>query len=154
MSQLFLLLDMAGERVALPASRVESVVELEGLTPVPGAAPHIAGLAALRSRVLTVIDPYRVLGSQPPFRGGACEAVVIEWDAHPYALLVDGVHDVVDAPGHVLPLKASLGPGWARLSSGMVEIEDRVMLLVDVGAVLSGSDGAAPLLKTLSTIAA
>ena len=152
MSALFLVLDMAGERVALPASRVESVVELEGLTPVPGTPPHIAGLAALRSRVLTVVDPHRVLGVEPPAREGACEAVVIEWDAHPYALLVDAVHDVVDAPGDVLPLKASLGRGWSRLSSGMVEVEGRVMLLVDVGAVLSGPEDAA--LKSLSTIPA
>lgn len=151
MSELFLVLEMAGERVALPASRVESVVELEGFTPVPRAAPHVAGLAALRSRVLTVVDPYRVLGLEAPPRAGACDAVVMDWDAHPYALLVDAVHDVVDAPGHLLPLKASPGPGWERVSSGMVEIDGRVMLLVDVDAVLSGSDGS---LKGLSTIAA
>ena len=154
MSELFLILDMAGERVALPASRVESVVELEGLTPVPGAAPHIAGLAALRSRVLTVVDPYKVLGQEPPTRQGACEAVVIEWDAHPYALLVDRVHDVAEAPGHVLPPKARLGRGWSRLSSGMIEVDDRVMLLIDVRAVLSGPDAVGASLKSLSTIAA
>ena len=150
MSELFLVLQMAGERVALPASQVESVVELESLTPVPGAASHIAGLAALRSRVLPVVDPYSVLGREPPARTGACEAVMMEWDSHPYALLVDSVHDVVDAPGHVLPLKASLRPGWERVSSGMVEIDDRVMLLIDARAILSGSDA----LKGLSTIAA
>ena len=56
MSDLLLIVTIAGERVALPASAVESVVELDALISVPRAAPHVAGLSALRSRVLTVID--------------------------------------------------------------------------------------------------
>ena len=49
MSDLLLIVTVAGERVALPAASVESVVELD-LDPVPRAAPHVAGLSALRSR--------------------------------------------------------------------------------------------------------
>ena len=56
MADLLLVVRLAGRRVAFPAAEVEGVVELEGLTPAPGAAPHVAGLSALRSRVLTVID--------------------------------------------------------------------------------------------------
>ena len=56
MNELLLVVTIAGERVALPAAAVESVVELDTLIPVPRAAPHVAGLSALRSRVLTVID--------------------------------------------------------------------------------------------------
>ena len=37
------------------------MVELDTLIPVPRAAPHVAGLSALRSRVLTVIDCQRSL---------------------------------------------------------------------------------------------
>ena len=56
MAELLLIVRLAGRRVAFPAAEVEAVVELEGLTPVPRAAGHVAGLSALRSRVLTVID--------------------------------------------------------------------------------------------------
>ena len=61
MNELLLVVTIAGERVALPAAAVESVVELDTLIPVPRAAPHVAGLSALRSRVLTVIDCMRSL---------------------------------------------------------------------------------------------
>ena len=61
MSELLLIVTIGGERVALPAAAVESVVELDTLIPVPRAAPHLAGLSALRSRVLTVIDCMRSL---------------------------------------------------------------------------------------------
>ena len=43
MNELLLVVTIAGERVALPAASVESVVELDTLIPVPRAAPHVAG---------------------------------------------------------------------------------------------------------------
>ena len=45
MKELLLVVTIAGERVALPAAAVESVVELDTLIPVPRAAPHVAGLS-------------------------------------------------------------------------------------------------------------
>ena len=39
MNELLLVVTIAGERVALPAAAVESVVELDTLVPVPRAAP-------------------------------------------------------------------------------------------------------------------
>ena len=44
---LVLVLTLAGQRVAMLADEMESVVEIEAIAPVPGAAPHVAGLAAL-----------------------------------------------------------------------------------------------------------
>ena len=66
MADLLLIVRIADRRVALQAADVEAVVELEGITDVPGTAAHIAGLAALRSRVLTVIDCRLSLGFPPP----------------------------------------------------------------------------------------
>jgi purine-binding chemotaxis protein CheW len=59
MNELLLIVSIAGSRVALPAADVESVVEIDTLIPVPRAPGHLAGLSALRSRVLTVIDCQR-----------------------------------------------------------------------------------------------
>ena len=101
MSELLLIVTIAGQRVALPADAVESVVELDTLIPVPRAAPHVAGLSALRSRVLTVIDCMRSLElGATDCADGIREAAVVELDGHHYALLVDLVEDVVEAAGY------------------------------------------------------
>ena len=90
MNELLLVVTIAGERVALPAAAVESVVELDTLIPVPRAAPHVAGLSALRSRVLTVIDCMRSLElGDTDCSDGIREAAVVELDGHHYALIVD-----------------------------------------------------------------
>ena len=56
MEQLYLLATLAGARIAVDASEVEAVVKLTEISPVPGMGVHVAGLSALRSRVLTIID--------------------------------------------------------------------------------------------------
>ena len=99
MNELLLIVSIAGSRVALPAAAVESVVELDTLIPVPRAPAHLAGLSALRSRVLTVIDCQRSLelGTTDLNDGELHEAAVVELDGHHYALTVDAVEDVVEA---------------------------------------------------------
>lgn len=141
---LLLVVTIAGERVALPAASVESVVELDTLIPVPRAAPHVAGLSALRSRVLTVIDCLRSLElGVSDCSHGIQEAVVVELDGHHYALIVDLVEDVVEAVGDPTLVGAAMGPGWERVSQGMVETEQGPLLLIDVAALIAGVEAKA-----------
>ena len=138
MTELLLIIALAGERVAIRADDVEAVVEIEGLAPIPRAPDHVAGLAALRSRVLTVIDCQASLelGASPVT--GPREAIVVETDGHPYALLVDTVEDVLEHSGEVKPVRTSLGRGWRRVTKGMVEAGGDLLLLLDTQALLAG----------------
>ena len=138
MTELLLIVTIAGERIAIPAADVESVVELEALIPVPRAAAHIAGLAALRSRVLTVIDCFASLELDSNGRKGLKEAIIIEADGHPYALLVDSVEDVVEVDAEVRPVRTSLKGGWRRAARGMIEVGGDLLLLVNTQALLAG----------------
>jgi len=144
MSMLLLVVTIAGEQVALPADAVEAVVELDTLIPVPRAAPHVAGLSALRSRVLTVIDCMRSLDlGVTDCSDGIREAAVVELDGHHYALIVDMVQDVVEAQSDPVPIRAAMGPGWERVAGGMVESEIGPLLLVDVAALVAGLEAKA-----------
>jgi purine-binding chemotaxis protein CheW len=137
MAELLLVAVIAGERVAIPAADVESVVELDGIAPVPRAPAHLAGLAALRSRVVTVIDcriSLELGAGEKPLR----EAIVVDADGHPYALLVDAVEDVIEHEGGIRPIRTSLAAGWRRAARGMVETPTGLMLLVDTHALLAG----------------
>jgi len=145
MNELLLIVTIAGSRVAFPAARVESVVELDALSPVPRAAAHVAGLSALRSRVLTVIDCQRSLELGTTNLDGLSEAAVVEVDGHHYALTVDAVEDVVEALSEPHPVRAAMAAGWERVGLGMVETEEGPLLLVDIDGLISGpvSDRAA-----------
>lgn len=139
MSQLLLIVSIGESRVAFPSAAIESVVELDTLIPVPRAAPHVAGLSALRSRVLTVIDTMRSLDlGTTDCSDGIREAAVVELDGHHYALIVDSVEDVVEAMSEPAPIRAAMGEGWERVALGMVETADGPLLLVDVAALIAG----------------
>jgi purine-binding chemotaxis protein CheW len=138
MNELLLIVTIAGSRVAFPAARVESVVELDALSPVPRAAAHVAGLSALRSRVLTVIDCQRSLELGSTDLEGLREAAVVEVDGHHYALTVDAVEDVVEALSDPQPVRAAMEAGWERVGLGMIETEEGPLLLVDIDALISG----------------
>ena len=139
MNDMLLLVMLGGRRAALPAAQVNSVIELSEVTPVPRAAAHVAGLAALRSRPLTVIDCAAALG----IATGAADwrrrrAVVVEHDGHLYGLLVDGADDIVAALDDAGPLGADPGPGWQTAALGRVETEAGAVLLLDIGALIAG----------------
>ena len=135
---LLLIVRLAGRRIAFPASEVEGVVELEGLTPAPRAAAHVAGLSALRSRVLTVIDSVASLEFGRSATAELNDAIVVPSGGHPYALLVEAVEDVVEASGPPTPIRAPVGAGWDRVAIGMVEAEDDLLLLVDPHLLIAG----------------
>ena len=142
MAELFLVVRIAGERVAIRSTAVESVIEVAAVTPVPGAADHVAGLTALRSRVLTAIDCRAALepGARLPH---ARDALVASVDGHGYALLDDGADDVVEGCSDVAAPPAGLRGGWARAAAGCVMTAEGLLLVVEPEALVAGPGGTA-----------
>ena len=139
MNEMLLVIMLGGRRAALPAIEVNSVIELSEVTPVPRAAPHVVGLAALRSRPLTVIDCGAALGIATDAADWRRQrAVVVEHEGHLYGLLVDAADDIVAALEEPRPLGADPGPGWKAAALGRVETEVGAVLLLDIGALIAG----------------
>lgn len=139
MSEMLLAVTIAGRQAGIPAERVNSVIELGEVTPVPRAPAHIAGLAALRSRPLTVIDCDAALGASAPADAApARRAVVVEQGGHLYGLLVSAADDIVATTGDPAPLGADPGAGWSSVASGRVETEQGALLLLDIAALIEG----------------
>ncbi|MGC5796287.1 chemotaxis protein CheW [Sphingomonas sp. NFX23] len=142
MSDLFLIAHIAGRGVAIDAAQVDSVVDIGEIVAVPRAEAFVRGLAALRSRVVTVIDTGIALGLAPT-PDAMRRAVITIVDGHHYAILVDSVEDV--APFVRLPLSSGLAlrGGWASVGTGLVERDGEPLLIIDLAVVLPTSPLAA-----------
>lgn len=139
MSDMYLVVGLDGRRAAIPAERVNSVIDLTDVTPVPRAAAHVAGLAALRSRPLTVIDCAAALGAeQASEQERGQRAVVVEHEGHLYGLLVASADDIVVGLDEPAPLGADPGAGWRGASTARVETEGGALLLLDIAALIEG----------------
>jgi purine-binding chemotaxis protein CheW len=136
MEKLFLIAHVAGQAVAIDADQVESVVDIGAIVAVPRAGGHVRGLAALRSRVVTVIDTVAALGME----GGqaASRAVITRVDGHHYALLVDALDDVAPFALHPLASGIPLSQAWQRAGHGLVERDGEPILAIDLTALVPG----------------
>ena len=112
MNELLLMCMIAGRRAAIPAIRVQSVIEIAEITPIPGAPSFIRGLTALRSQALTVIDCPVALGLEPGETPAQQRAAVVDIEGHLYALLVDAAYDVGEARSEPIEVPGGFGPGW------------------------------------------
>jgi purine-binding chemotaxis protein CheW len=137
--RLVLLVAIAGRTVAIAAADVGSVIEIADITPVPRVAPHVRGLHALRSQVLTVVDARIAVGAEPAPAFAVEIGIVLHVDGHGYALIVDAVLDVVAATAP-MPAAVPLPESWARVAIGRVTIADEVVLLVSPAALIEAPE--------------
>ena len=136
MKRLMLLCTIAGRKAAIPTQEVSSVIEIEAVAPIPGTAPHIAGLTALRSQALTVIDCRVALGFESAGDPVGSRAAVIAEDGHLYALVVDDASDVEEIEGEIQQLRGGFGKQWAKAAVGMVETPRGPAIILDIPALL------------------
>lgn len=129
---LHLVAHIAGYGVLFDATRVDSVVDLGNVAPVPGAGGAVIGLAAMRSRVATVIDARRLLGlSGDGAAGAARRAVVTAVDGHLYAIAVDTLEDVAAYDLAPLPAGMAASGEWA-VASGVADGVGETLVALDL----------------------
>jgi purine-binding chemotaxis protein CheW len=135
MTELFLIARIAGRGVAIPAEQVVSVVDIGEIVAVPRAPGAVRGLAALRSRVVTVVDTALALGLDRS-EGEGARAVIIKVDGHEYALLMDALEDVAAFERQPLSSGLALDRGWAAAGTGLIERDGEPLLVLDATALV------------------
>jgi len=137
MAGLYLIAHIADRAVAIDSAQVESVVDIGAVTPVPCAPPSIRGLAALRSRVVTVVDRRVALGL-PTDTVVAKRAVITVVDGHHYAVMVDTLEDVAAYEPHGLHAGVQLDAGWSGAGRAIIERDGEPILVIDMCAIIPG----------------
>lgn len=136
MEQLYLVAEAGGARFAIPAEAIGSVVPVSTVLPVPRAAPMVAGLAALRSNVVTVIDTIAAIDGRLAAVSEGQSLVVVNVGGFLYGLAVDEVHDVCECSELPEKLEGAFEPGWSRISTGVIAMEGRSLVVVDPAALI------------------
>jgi purine-binding chemotaxis protein CheW len=129
---------MVGDQIfGLPIDRVHDVFIASAVTEVPLAPREIVGLLNLRGRVVTSMCLRRRLG-MPDAAEGREMAVGLEHQGESYGLLVDQVGEVMklSADTHE-PNPVHMDQRWVRLSRGVHRLDDKLLIILDVDAVLA-----------------
>jgi purine-binding chemotaxis protein CheW len=136
------LFELAGEHYALEVTRVQEVLDVGGITVVPGASATLRGLFNLRGHVLPVWDLRVLLGCERVelVRGSACILIVERegGSGSPSGLLVDRVWDVRETQPEELRPTPELGLGRATsYVRGVLRHQDRFLLVLDLDRIFA-----------------
>ena len=104
---------------------------------MPLAPPEIAGLLNLRGRIVTAIDLRGRLGLPRPEDGKPPMAVGLELGGESYALVIDGVGEVLKL-GERRPARPSRQSrsALARSRGGVHRLDGQLLVILDVDRVL------------------
>jgi purine-binding chemotaxis protein CheW len=136
MTGLVLVATIGGEKIAIDAADIEAVVDLWQVVRVPLSPDHIIGVAAVRSRVLTVVDAAAAVGLRATATGN--RAIVIDTGGHRYALRVDAIAEVVAPIGEVIKFDGPLGDHWNGVAKGTVDTPHGFAVLIDPARLVAG----------------
>lgn len=134
MSGLYLIAHLGAQPVAIESGQVESVVDLGEITPVPMGGRTLRGLAALRSRVVTVVSMKAALDLAD--EGDSRRAVIVRAEGHHYAMLVDALEDIAELEMRPLSASVRLDTAWRPAARGVVERDGEPILVIDPLALL------------------
>lgn len=129
----FVAIRVGSQDFGVPVMQVRDVLRRQQLTPVPLAPRAIAGLINLRGRIVTAIDLRMRLGLPPDVAVSDVTYIVVENDSELYALVVEGVGDVLlidERRLETVPLGHH--PQWRALASAIYPAETGPVALLDI----------------------
>jgi len=139
--QAFVTLTVADQLCGIPVLGVRDILGEQTITRIPLAPPEIAGSLNLRGRIVTAIDLRCRLKLPPPPAGTHRMSVVAEQAGELYALLVDQVSEVMSLKASAFERNPpTLPPTWARFSNGVYRLQERLLVVLDVGRLLDLAD--------------
>ena len=123
---------IAGQLFGIPVLKVQDVLGPQRITRIPLAPNWIAGALNLRGRIVTAIDVRSRLGLPKSDHGGQV-SIVVEHNTELYSLLVDEVGEVMSFPATAIePNPTTLEASWREISTGIIRLDDRLLVVVDV----------------------
>ncbi len=120
--------------LAVPASCVLEIVQLEGVFSFPLAPPWITGLVALRGQVIPLLD-LGVFLDLPGAQGVDERLVVVSSGGMTVGLPVARVRGVVLPDFGVWGMSEAITGQLGRFSTGIVGDQDRLLTALDLGAI-------------------
>jgi purine-binding chemotaxis protein CheW len=141
MTDLHVTFNVAAAEYAIPAASVVQLESYAGATPVPGTAPHVAGIIQVRGRVIPVIDLRRLFGHPAVEPTLDTRVIVTEHAGRQVGLLVDKSREVLRIDRAVVQATPGLVEESSRgFFAGVVQLGQRLLMLLDLRKVVGEED--------------
>ncbi len=135
--------DLANEHYGVDIGAVEGIIEMQPITTVPRAPDFVEGVTNLRGTVLPVIDLRKRFGLLTQEATKETRIVVVELHDSTVGMVVDGVSEVLRVSEEAIeppsPIVITVDSAFI---TGIAKLEERLVILLDLGKVLTGQEQA------------
>lgn len=133
----YLTVMIAEQRFGIPVLQVQDVLREQTVTRIPLASKEVAGSLNLRGRIVTAIDVRKRLGLPDKEGDTPSMSVVVEHKDELFSLIIDTVGDVLRFKDKYYESNpGTLDPLWRNISTGIYQMEDELLVIMDVSRLL------------------
>jgi purine-binding chemotaxis protein CheW len=132
----FVVFKLDGQRFGLPLARVERVLPMLAIRPLPGAPEVSLGAINVHGRIIPVLDLRRRLQLDPRAPDVGAHLILANTARRCVGLPVDEVLGVLEVAPELVHTADSVLPGLERLA-GVASLPDGLLFIHDLDALLS-----------------
>ncbi|MFL5614033.1 MAG: chemotaxis protein CheW [Gemmatimonadaceae bacterium] len=136
----YVLCEVAAALYAVPSDSIEQLEMIGHITPVPNTAHFVDGVTSVRGKVLPVVSLRSRFGFPRIAHDLRSRLVVVRWQQRTVALVVDAAREFAAIPEDAIqPPPEGLADLSSRYLRGLAHLGDRLVLVLDVGALFDNS---------------
>ncbi len=132
---------LADEEFGVDILKVQEIIRMVDMTRVPNSPEFVEGVINLRGRIIPIIALRKRFGVEPRPPDKRTRIMVVEVDRKTIGFIVDSVSEVLRIPrSTVEPTPEVVSSVNAEYFSGVGKLEDRLLILLDLNRLLTGSE--------------
>ena len=141
MEQQLVIFELANEFYGINIAIVESIIKMQAITQLPQSPVYVKGVTNLRGSVLPVIDLRSRFALQPKEDTRQTRIIIVTMGSIKVGVTVDGVSEVLRVSDELIePLPPMVNSVNSVFLKGIVRLENRLIILLELGKVLDLND--------------
>lgn len=125
------------QEYAIEVEEIESVVDIEEVTPVPKSREFINGVINLRGRIVPVVDLTKKINIKLPEEHEFENILVLKIDEQEIGVFVDEVKNVLSIDESNLENIQSKNDVYTGKVKGTIKVNNRLIIYLDIRAILN-----------------
>lgn len=135
--------DLVGECYGVDISTVREIIQMQTVTAVPESPSFVEGIINLRGVIIPVVDLRKRFGLDTIEHDKDTRIMVVNSKGQDIGIVVDSVAEVLRiSSDSIEPTSAVVTGGDAQYLQGIVKLQDKLVILLDVELLLSNEDAA------------
>ncbi len=126
------------EEFAVDILKVQEIIKLVDITPVPNSPDFVEGVINLRGKVIPIISLRKRFGFEPKENDQRTRIVVVELEGKLVGFIVDAVTEVLRIPASTVepppPIISKIESDYLK---GVGKLDERLLILLDIDKVLT-----------------